>query len=293
MLLGFTFILSLASSLGWFVFCYYYLLEKLNGVTLFSLGAIDLLVCMVIVVLPILTIWAIFGFINSYISHRSTDKNFKYMFEQIRRNQDYSDLLARAMIEGENRIKSGFALNKLDMYFSELNEAIADILANGGIPQEQIINAWANISKGEKSALGKLLINKKNHDAIFNNFLLSKNNFDKKGSLITYCEIYQSLRSLMEKYDRDNTVRDLIEEGIFGKVFAVISPFANVGVSTPVDAPKPINKEIPQEKKAWFSKDKGENPVEKDPFYMFLKNENEDKKKPFSQPVQNIKNETD
>lgn len=206
-----------------------YIVNKLHGVELSSLGAIDLLIYLTIIVLPILSIWLIFAHINSYLTNRNGSKKMNCLFDQMKRNQDYSDLIARILIECEQNLRSGFILNRFDIFISEVNELISEILSRSKLISEQKLHdAWETAKNGEKWGLSKLIIDLNNKSITFNSDIITAAREDNvmSGTLLEFCARYQKLLTILEKHDKEKVFLDIVETGVLGKVFSIFAPIA-------------------------------------------------------------------
>ena len=132
-MLALAFFISVFSTLTWLIFAVAYINDHLNGVAFSSLGITDISVYVGLALLPILILWMVFGFINQYLGNRTLSNNMFSLFRQMKKNQDYTDLIARIMLEAEQEIKDGFILNKFDLFVADMNELIADLLTRCNI----------------------------------------------------------------------------------------------------------------------------------------------------------------
>ncbi len=143
-MLAIAFFISVFSTVTWLIYTFMYISEKLHGISFNSLGLVDLSVYTALVLLPILVLWMVFGYINQYISTNAFNKNLFSLFKQMKKNQDYTDLIARIMLESEQEIKDGFILGKFDLFVADMNELIAEIIHRSSIASpEQIERLWA------------------------------------------------------------------------------------------------------------------------------------------------------
>lgn len=301
-MINFTFFLSVFSSCSWLIFCWKYVSDKLHGMSFGNLGVIDLLVFTTIIIMPILIIWIIFGHISAYYSNKASTKRMNGILEHAKRSHQYSDLIARSLIENEQSVRAGFILSKFDFFISELNEIIAEIIKQLGTSEQKIQSTWAKIKNGEKWAMGNLFIEISNQNSKFNKELIHMSKVDDSLAepILKFCTDYQGILSLLEKYDRDKFFQNIIEAGVFGKIFFILSPvYGTVKVEEETDTfiePKTeikthISEEtiqvssttpLKKEKPVWYSsfferkKEKEHKPekntpvINKDSFYMFI-----------------------
>ena len=145
-MLAFCFFSLVFSSLLWLIFSVRYVFESLHGLPFFDAGVVSIISYVVIVCLPIFLIWLIFSFISQYLNGKAVNLRLQKLFEQVKRNQEYSDLLSRVLIEAEQQIKDGFMLNKFDLLLADMNELLAEIIRCCNIASaEQIEHLWNKV----------------------------------------------------------------------------------------------------------------------------------------------------
>ena len=156
-MLAFAFFSLIFSSLLWFIFAVKFINESLAGISFFDAGIANILLYTVLVCVPIFLIWAVFGYINQYLNNKTVNLQLRKLMSQMKKNQDYSDLLARVMIEMEQHINDGFILNKFDLLIADMNELLSEIIKGCKFASnEQIENLWAKVQNGGKSFFSAL-----------------------------------------------------------------------------------------------------------------------------------------
>lgn len=250
-MLALAFFISVFSTLVWLIFAVAYVNDHLNGVAFSSLGIMDISVYVGLALLPVLILWMVFGFINQYLGSRTLSNNMFSLFKQMKKNQDYTDLIARIMLEAEQEIKDGFILNKFDLFIADMNELIADLLTRCNIAStDQIDRLWSKVQNGGRWAFGKVLIEVNQNQPNFQMRIFEKSQRDNviAGTILEWCARYLSLTALLEKHDKERVFITIIETGVFGKVFSILAPvsdeirrsreFAPSGPAAPVFAHK-------------------------------------------------------
>ena len=260
-MLALAFFISVFSTLIWLIFAVAYVNDHLNGVAFSSLGITDISIYVGLALLPILILWMVFGFINQYLGSRALSNNMFSLFKQMKKNQDYTDLIARIMLEAEQEIKDGFILSKFDLFIADMNELIADLLTRCNIAStDQIDRLWSKVQNGGKWAFGKVLIEVNQNQPNFQMRIYEKSQRDNviAGTILEWCARYLSLTSLLEKHDKERVFITIIETGVFGKVFSILAPvsdeirrsreFAPSGPAAPVFAQKEnLSSAMPQQ----------------------------------------------
>ncbi len=228
-MLSFAFFCAVFSSASWLIYSLLYIRSQMLEGGLFSQSPDIILTYLAIALLPVLLIWLVFGFINQFIGNRFADVKQTELLRQLQKNQDYTDLVVRVMLEAEHEIKDGFVINKFDMFIADMNEALSDIIKRCNIASTaQLDQLWQKVQRGERWALGKSIIEATKNQSTFNAWMEEKVSKDKvfRGSLLEFCSRYQNLLQLLEKHDRDRIFLRVIETGVFGKVYSIIAPIS-------------------------------------------------------------------
>lgn len=228
--LALAFFVSVFSTVVWLIYAFLFVSEKLAGIPLNSLSLFDASIYTAFMILPVFVLWAVFGYINQYLQTRNLSSNMLSLFKQMKKNMDYTDLVARIMLEAEQEIKDGFILNKFDIFIADMNELLAEIIRRTGIASsEQIENLWIKVQNGGKWSFGRVLIEVCQNQNDFQNrvFNRSKQDVVLSGSLLEFVARYQALIALLEKHDKEHVFLNLIETGVFGKVYSIMAPVAD------------------------------------------------------------------
>lgn len=228
--LAFSFFAAIFSSLLWVIYAVAYIQDNTVGMKFSSLGIVDISVYVALVILPIFVLWMIFGYINQHINNQKTSKALYQLFLQMRKNQEYADLIARIMLESEQQIKDGFILNRIDILISDMNELIAEIINRAALAsRDQIESLWSRVRNGGKWALGKVIIEINQNQPNFQMRLYEKSQNDVvlAGTILEFCARYQNILALLNKHDGERVFLSVIETGVFGKVFTILAPLSD------------------------------------------------------------------
>ena len=229
-MLAFSFFAAIFSSFLWLIYSLAYINDNTIGVRFSSLGIVDISIYVALVVLPVLVLWMVFGYINQHINNQKTSKALYQIFLQLKKNQDYTDLVARIMLESEQQIKDGFILSRIDILISDMNELIAEIISRAALAsREQIESLWLKVKSGGKWALGKVIIEINQNQPNFQMRLYEKSQNDLvlAGTILEFCSRYQNTISLLSKHDSERVFLSVVENGVFGKVFTILAPLAD------------------------------------------------------------------
>ena len=236
------FFITVFSSLLWLVYALLYIHGLLAGVDLNSVNAATMAMYAGLTVLPVWIVWQVFGFVNQYFRTKGIDARLSQLFNQMKKNQDYTDLVVRVMLDAEHEIKDGFVINKFDIFVADMNEILADIVQRcNAVSTVQLEQLWNRVKNGERWIIAKTLVEAaKNYDD-FSSYLAEKARKDSvfKGTLLEFCARYQNLSLLLEKHDRDRVFITIIETGVMGKVYSLLAPVVDA-----LDAPEEPAEEI-------------------------------------------------
>lgn len=228
------------SSLVWLIYAGLFVHNRFATVDMSSVDAYTLALYAGLVVIPVWIVWQVFGFINQYFKTKSTDKKLEQLFTQMKKNQDYTDLVVRVMLDAEHEIKDGFVVGKFDVFVADMNEILADIVQRSNAASTvKIGELWTRVKNGERWSIAKTFIENAKAHTDFEAYLKDKAERDKvfKGTLLEFCARYQNLSNLLEKHDRDRVFITILETGVMGRVYAMLAPIA-LKVSEPVAEPK-------------------------------------------------------
>ena len=216
-MLSAAFFFSVFASVIWF----FYALGNLGGD-----GANAFAVTTAVVVLPVFILWAIFGYVYQYLSASVLNKNMYSLFKQMKKNQEYSDVIAKVMLEARQNLQDNIILSKFDVFVADMNELLSEIIARGGLASsEQIDHLWVKVKNGGKWAFGKVIIELSQTQPNLPDRLLQKALRDVVlgGTILEFCSRYQTLIGSLEKHDRERLFLNVLETGVMGKVFSLLA----------------------------------------------------------------------
>lgn len=229
-MLAILFFVSVFSSLTWVAYILLYLNSKLAGNDLSSLPVVDVALYIGLIIVPVWAIWQLFGLVSQYRNNLGIQQKLVQLFNQMKKNQDYTDLVVRVMLDAEHEIKDGFVINKFDIFIADMNEILADVVqrcnAASSLQMEQL---WNKVKNGERWAIAKQLVETSKKYDDFSTYLSEKFRKDSvfKGTLLEFCYRYQNLTSLLEKHDRDRIFITILETGVMGKAYEILAPVAD------------------------------------------------------------------
>jgi len=216
-------------SVFWGVAAWYFVTMSLNGISFFDVGILNIILYGLFICLPLFVIWWIYGQICQTLYGRKVSSQLQKLFAQMKKNQEYSDLLARIMLGSEQNQKNAFELNRFDLLLADLNELLSDFITRQRLASEdQIEYLWTKVQNGGKWSFGKVIIENFNRQPNFKQKVLVNVLADNvlSGTVLEFCARYQRIVQLLEKYDKEKVFLDMLETGVMGKVFAIMAPIA-------------------------------------------------------------------
>lgn len=226
-MLAFTFFTLIFSSLLWLIYAFRFINDSLAGISFFDAGIANVMLYALLVCVPIFLLWAVFGYVNQYLNNKSVNLQLRKLMGQMKKNQDYSDLLARVLIETEQHINDGFVLSKFDLLIADMNELLSEIIRSCKLASsEQIESLWNKVQNGGKWSFGKVIIEVNNSQPNFQKRVFERAVYDALlgGTIMEFCARYQAVVKMLEKHDQDKLFLEMIETGVMGKVFSILSP---------------------------------------------------------------------
>ena len=230
MVLTFALFGAVFSSLIWLAYAIRFISESLGDMSFFDAGLLNVLLYTLFVCLPEFTIWMIFGFISQHLSSKFIGRQMYKLFSQMKKNQEYSDLLARIMLETGENIRNSFMMNHFELLIADMNELLCEIVQRENLlTKEQASQLWVKVQNGCKWAVGKVVVENYNQNSDFKRKVLNDAKSDNilSGTIMEFCARYQALIGLLEKYDKEKTFLNIIETGVFGKVFSVFASISD------------------------------------------------------------------
>ena len=211
------FFFSIFASVAWGIYAF-------NNASEGNVSEFTLLIAVVVV--PILVLWFVFGYIYQYNNASVLNKNMFTLFKQMKKTQEYTDAIAKMLLEARDSVKDSTILNKFDMFVLDMNELLADIIKRGNLcSSEQIDNLWVKVNNGGKWAFGKVLIELYQNQPALPSKLLQKSLQDTvlSGTILEFCSRYQNLVNILERHDKERIFLNVLETGVFGKVFSLLA----------------------------------------------------------------------
>ena len=227
-----SFFVAVFTSILWLIYTYFYLGVQLAGNSFETLSISDMAICMFIVFAPFITIWFFWDRIRSLHNEKALNKQISLLSSQVAQNQEYSEIIARILLQTSQQQTKQTILQQTNFYIAEMNEILFDILQRYEfLPEKDIHNIWKNVNLGNRYGFAKAFINLQNSSFIFQNQLKekTKNQPLLLSSLKEFCSRYTQLITLLKKQDKDknNELSSAIESGAFGRVFVDFSNIIN------------------------------------------------------------------
>ena len=229
-MLALSFFVLIFSSLLWIIYAVMHILDTVGAAGFRAAGIADVSFYAAYVLLPVFAVWVIFAIISQFLHNYRFNRNLNRLFVQMKKNQDYSDLIARIMLESEQQIRDGFVVQQFDLFVSDMNELISEIIHRSSLASpEQIDRLWSKVRNGGKWSFGKVIIEVNQNQPAFQMRIFEKAGHDNvlAGTIMEFCARYQSIVELFEKHDNEKIFLNIIETGVFGKVFSIFAPISD------------------------------------------------------------------
>ena len=217
-------------TITWIAYAFRFISSSLSGISFFDAGILNVLLYTLFAGLPVFLIWVIFGFIGQYLHTKNSSRQMFRLFSQMKKNQEYSDLLARIMLDLGQNLKNSSVLNCFELLVADMNELLSDLILRLRIvSKEQVEILWTKVQNGGKWSFGKVLVENYNRQPAFQErvYNVASSEGIVAGTILEFCARYQSLISLLEKHDKDKIFLNIIETGVFGKVYSILAPVAD------------------------------------------------------------------
>ncbi len=230
MFLALTFFLFVFTTILWICIAVKQLSLAMANVSLATLSITDLALYAGITILPVFCLWAVFAFINQFFANRNVHRNIQKMLVQQKKSTDQTELLARILLENEKQTQHSSMIGLFDVFVSDINEALADIMYTANLlSREQIEQLWIKNKNGGRWAFGKVFLSVYNNQPNFSVRMLEKASNDNmlSGPILEFCARYMSFLEMLEKHDTQRVLLPMIETGVFGKVFSIFAPIAD------------------------------------------------------------------
>lgn len=225
-MLTFSFFGTVFISILWLIYISIYLSIRLAGVDLTTLGLIDTALYVAIVFVPLSVLWSIWGRFYNLSHEKKLQKQLQLLSTQMTQSQEYSDVIARILLKSNQQQVHAFALSKVDLYISEMNEILSDVLQRYEfLDKTYYSTVIRTVAQGNRWGFAKAVVDLYNKDPDFEK-KLTKSAISHRllaGSITEFCANYTRLLRLLKSHDEDNILQEIIETGALGKVFAVFA----------------------------------------------------------------------
>jgi len=228
--LTFSFFTAVFLSISWLIYMGTYIHTRLSGVFPSALGLTDLAVYAALVIIPLFVIWMMWNAIYRFRHEKNLQKQFKNIEAQLKQNQEFFEIAARLLYQGQQSKENHFVLNQTELFVNELNGLLADMLQRYRfIGEAEAAKLWSTTEKGNKWGFAKALIELQNSGTDFENRLYRtavKENL-LRGTINEFCARYARLLDLLKAHDQEKIFLNIIETGAFGKAFAILAPLSD------------------------------------------------------------------
>lgn len=229
-MLTFSFFTAVFLTISWIMYIGTYLFSRLQGVAFNTLGLTDLTIYTALTVIPLIVIWMIWSGCYRFYHEKNLQKQFKAIELKLQQNQDFFEIAARLLYQGQKSRENHFILNQTELFIAELNGMIADILQRYKfITESEAAKLWTATEKGNKWCFAKALIDLQNSSVGFKGQLYRTAQREKllRGNINEFCARYARLLEMLKAHDKERIFLDIVETGAMGKAFAILAPLSD------------------------------------------------------------------
>jgi len=228
--LTFSFFTAVFLTISWLMYIGTYIFSRLGGVSPAALGLTDLAVYTALAVVPLFVIWMTWNGFYRFRHEKNLQKQFKNIEAQFKQNQEFFEIVARMLWQGQQNRQNHFVLERTELFVSELNGLLADMLQRYNfISDSEAAKLWSTAEKGNKWGFAKALISLQNSSVDFENRLYRAAVRENllRGTVNEFCARYARLLELLKMHDQEKIFLPVIETGALGKAFAILAPLAD------------------------------------------------------------------
>lgn len=175
--------------------------SRLGGVSPAALGLTDLAVYTALAVVPLFVIWMTWNGFYRFRHEKNLQKQFKNIEAQFKQNQEFFEIVARMLWQGQQNRQNHFVLERTELFVSELNGLLADMLQRYNfISDSEAAKLWSTAEKGNKWGFAKALISLQNGSVDFENRLYRAAVRENllRGTVNEFCARYARLLELLK-----------------------------------------------------------------------------------------------
>ena len=221
------FSLSICASLLWLGSAFTYIKDTIGFDNLMKVSPVEMSSIIAASISPVIFLWIIIAFIGHSLALKKQTKYMDALIKQSKRTNEHNEAVVRSMIEIQHQTKSSSMLDRVDLTIMDMNELLCEIILRCKIASNvSVENIWQRVGNGNKWAFCKVLLENFEQYPEFTNTILKKaiNDNMLAGSLIEFGVRYDKLIMLLGKHDKERFITDVIENGILGRVFAILAP---------------------------------------------------------------------
>lgn len=240
-MLTFSFFTAVFLTISWLMYIGTYIFSRLGGVSPAALGLTDLAVYTALAVVPLFVIWMTWNGFYRFRHEKNLQKQFKNIEAQFKQNQEFFEIVARMLWQGQQNRQNHFVLERTELFVSELNGLLADMLQRYNfISDSEAAKLWSTAEKGNKWGFAKALISLQNGSVDFENRLYRAAVRENllRGTVNEFCARYARLLELLKMHDQEKIFLPVIETGALGKAFAILAPLVDRLQQNQPTAPK-------------------------------------------------------
>ena len=214
---------AVTSSLLWLGGVLFYIYAKIGLPQLLGLPVPDIALLASVAFLPVLFLWVAVGLIYNAMTLHKHGNTVNLLLAQTRRSADHAEVMARTMMETQVQTRSALVLHNADLFISELNDLLSDIVVRLGLIQPAHTEiVWQRVGDGNRWAFCKILLRNAENSPKFKDDLQNQLKRDEilSNAVRTFCYRFEQMFTMLERHDFEHYLTKIFEEGSLGRVYS-------------------------------------------------------------------------
>ena len=214
---------AVTSSLLWLGGVLFYVYAKIGLPQLLGMPVPDIALLASVAFLPVLFLWVAVGLIYNAMTLYKHGNTVNLLLAQTRRSADHAEVMARTMMETQVQTRSALVLHNADLFISELNDLLSDIVVRLGLIQPAHTEiVWQRVGDGNRWAFCKILLQNAENSPKFKDDLQNQLKRDEilSNAVRTFCYRFEQMFTMLERHDFEHYLTKIFEEGSLGRVYS-------------------------------------------------------------------------
>jgi len=219
--------ISVAFSLLWIGSAAIYINDKIGWANILTLEPNVITALISSSFIPVAVLWLVISFIQQSFAVKRQNRFTQLMLQQVKTSSGHNEAIVRTMIELYEHNRSARLLDRIDFNIQDINELLCEIAQRLNLISLDAIEAlWRRASQGNKWVFCKVIIESDARHKNLSTKIIEQAKHDAilAGSLLEFGFRFEKLIEILHKYDRERFMKDLVENGVMGRVYAILAP---------------------------------------------------------------------